>query len=332
MNIIHRLKSLFGGKENGGMEDITEYRLSESAVSAEMQSVTKVWWDVFRGARPSHAVYQGRQYTQKEYEQKIRGLLNDYGCRHDVYPVILGVSEPVYTEQELQNIDPPPFTYEGRRYTAYEAQQQMRKMERAMRKQKNRCIVADASGDDEAFTTASIKLRRQKDIYEDFCKAADSYTQYERTFVGGYDRHLSGRTGAVTRRQRAFENAQLRLTDSGDSGIIGAEIANGNIKLEINAEKQERHIQGSSRYVDGRSYITISEKEAQNIINAKSGTGTLVKDRKGNWKHKELIDCGKKIGVDIGPVSHKETPTDKATIHYSKAGTHLVPRKEKNND
>lgn len=178
------------------------------------------------GARPSHAVYQGRQYTQKEYEQKIRGLLHDYGCRHDVYPIILGVSEPVYTEQELQNIDPPPFTYEGRRYTAYEAQQQMRKMERAMRKQKNRCIVADASGDDEAFTTASIKLRRQKDIYEDFCKAANSYTQYERTFVGGYDRHLSGRTGAVTRRQIAFENAQLRLTDSGGSGIIGAEIKN----------------------------------------------------------------------------------------------------------
>lgn len=140
------------------------------------------------------------------------------------------------------------------------------------------------------------------------------------------------KTFAVTRRQRVFDNGQLRLTDSGDSGIIGAEIANGNIKLEINAEKQERHIQGSSRYVDGRSYITISEKEAQNIINAKSGTGTLVKDRKGNWKHKELIDCGKKIGVDIDPVSHKETPTDKATIHYSKAGTHLVPRKEKNND
>lgn len=52
MNIIHKLKSLFGGKENGSMDDIMEYRLSESAVSAEMQSATKVWWDVFRGALP----------------------------------------------------------------------------------------------------------------------------------------------------------------------------------------------------------------------------------------------------------------------------------------
>ena len=172
------------------------------------------------GARPSHAVYQGRQYTQKEYEHKIRDLLNDYGCRHDAYPIILGISKPVYTEEELKNIDPPPFTYEGRRYTAYEAQQQMRKMERAMRKQKNRCIVADSAGDKEAFAAASIKLRRQKDIYEDFCRKADSFTQYERTIVGGYDRHLSGKTGAVTRKARAFDRAQIRLTDLKNDDII----------------------------------------------------------------------------------------------------------------
>ena len=137
-----------------------------------------------------------------------------------MFPIILGVSEPVYTEEELRNIDQPPFTYEGRKYTAYEASQQMRKMERAMRKQKDRCIVADAAGDEENFTAASIKLRRQKDIYEDFCKAADCYTQYERTFVAGYDRRLAGKTGAVTRKQREFDKAQMRLTDSQESGII----------------------------------------------------------------------------------------------------------------
>lgn len=172
------------------------------------------------GARPSHAVYQGRQYTQAEYEKKIKSLLSEPNCRHDVFPIILGVSEPTYTEEELRNIDKPPFTYEGRKYTAYEASQQMRKMERAMRRQKDRCIVADAAGDEEGFTTASIKLRRQKDIYEDFCKAADSYTQYERTFVAGYDRRLAGKTGAVTRKQREFEKAQMRLTDSGNGSII----------------------------------------------------------------------------------------------------------------
>lgn len=103
------------------------------------------------GSRPSHAVYQGRQYTQEQYERIIKPLISEPNCRHDVFPIILGVSEPVYTEEELKNIDQSPFTYEGRKYTAYEASQQMRKMERAMRKQKDRCIVADAAGDEDSI-------------------------------------------------------------------------------------------------------------------------------------------------------------------------------------
>ena len=34
------------------------------------------------------------------------------------------------------------------------------------------------------------------DIYEDFCRKADSFTQYERTIVGGYYRDLSDKAGA----------------------------------------------------------------------------------------------------------------------------------------
>lgn len=179
-------------------------------------------WEIsaHMGARPSHAIYQGRQYPQSQYETIVLPLITDYNCRHSAYPIIMGVTKPAYTEEELQALDPPPFTYEGRQYTAYEAQQQMRKMERAMRRQKDRCVVADAVGDKDAFTAASIKLRRQKDYYEDFCKAAGTYTEYERTFVAGYDRHLAGKTGAVTRKQNAFKNAQMTLTNSGKGGII----------------------------------------------------------------------------------------------------------------
>jgi len=185
-------------------------------------------WEIsaHMGARPSHAVYQGRQYPDSQYETIVLPLITDYNCRHSAYPIIMGVTKPAYTDEELRALDPPPFTYEGRPYTAYEAQQQMRKMERAMRRQKDRCVVADAVGDKDAFTAASIKLRRQKDYYEDFCKAAGTYTEYERTFVAGYDRHLAGKTGAVTKAQNKFKNAQITLdqihplTKDGNGGII----------------------------------------------------------------------------------------------------------------
>ncbi len=123
-----------------------------------------------------------------------------------------------------------------------------------------------------------------------------------------------------------------RLDIAGKSGIIEDEIRKGNIKLDINHEKQAKHIKGCPEYIDGRSYLTISEDKAQKIINEKSGTGSLVYDRKGLWKNKELIDCDEIIGVDINKSTREETSTDKGTIHYSKSGTHLVPRKEKKHD
>lgn len=130
-----------------------------------------------------------------------------------------------------------------------------------------------------------------------------------------------------------FKKKYWGLVDkSGGSGIIKAEIEKGNIKLVINHEKQARHIKGEPEYKEGKSYLTISEQEVQEIINAKSGTGMLVFDKNNKWKNKELIDCEVEIGIDVDFKTKKETPTDKATIHYSKTGTHLVPRKEEKHD
>lgn len=164
------------------------------------------------GSRPSHAVYQGRQYTQEQYERIIKPLISEPNCRHDVFPIILGVSEPVYTEEELQNIDQPPFTYEGRKYTAYEASQQMRKMERAMRKQKDRCIVADAAGDEESFTAASIKLRRQKDIYEDFARRLTATRSMSGLTSPGMTAGLRARPGRSRGNSGNLKRRSLNLT------------------------------------------------------------------------------------------------------------------------
>lgn len=283
-------------------------------------------WEIsaHAGARPSHAIYQGRQYPASQYESIVRPLIEDYNCQHSAFPIIMGVSEPVYTEEELQNIDPPPFTYEGRTYTAYEAQQQMRKMERSMRKQKDRCIVADAAGDDETFTAASIKLRRQKDIYEDFCKAADAYTEYERTTVAGYDRRLAAKTGAITRKQRAFEKAQVRLTDSTNSDIIKSETKNAVGHTVKIVEKSEVKLQGEPNTItqtqnkkggidrnyygeDGQQTKQISNNDHGHKAESKLGkhgehAHDYVRDKDGKLRHgkaRELTDEERKENDDI---------------------------------
>ena len=308
------------------------------------------------GSRPSHAVYQGRQYTQKQYERIIKPLISEPNCRHDVFPIILGVSEPVYTEEELQNIDQPPFTYEGRTYTAYEASQQMRKMERAMRKQKDRCIVADAAGDEESFTTASIKLRRQKDIYEDFCKAADSYTQYERTYVAGYDRRLAGKTGAVTRKQRAFEKVQIRLTEEKNRAIIEQEkrkeqfrsdLKSGKINTSLAVKNQKKHIispewknnvrqqikklhDGDTKAASPKSRL-FKDVTPEKLFKEYSGKGTL-RLLKNSTTVDEFVTADYPVGITFDRMLQKDVRTRRFQIRYQDGGYHLFPVSEKEDD
>ncbi len=286
------------------------------------------------GARPSHAVYQGRQYPASQYETIVLPLITDYNCRHSAYPIILGVTKPSYTEEQLKALDPPPFTYEGKQYTAYEAQRQMRKMERSMRRQKDRCIVADAVGDKDAFTAASIKLRRQKDYYEDFCKAAGTYTEYERTFVAGYDRHLAAKTGAVTRKQNTFKNAQITLTNGGNGGIINQRVPISDVNKAIRIQKQQQHILGSADWLreskkaiaNGKSPKSALYKSAdpQEIVDKFSGKGEIRYTKKSSYPE-EFVDIGKHIGVTYDKKIGKYVPTSRVQIVYSKNGAHVFP-------
>src|SRR5699024_11094083 len=93
-------------------------------------------------------------------------------CRHDWFPFFEGISTPTYTEEELENIDPPDFEYEGKIYTAYDATQKQRQIERNIRSTKRKLIAYDSVGLKDDFNAYSVKLRRQKELYRDFSNKA----------------------------------------------------------------------------------------------------------------------------------------------------------------
>ena len=125
---------------------------------------------------------------------------NQVNCRHDFYAVIPGISVPAYTQEELDNIDPPPIEYNGKKYDYYQCTQKQRQMETAMRKTKRDIIGADSSGDKDKLTEKSILLRRQKEEYEKVSKEAKLLTQYERTQEVGYNRSISAKASAAARK------------------------------------------------------------------------------------------------------------------------------------
>lgn len=147
----------------------------------------------------NHKAWQGKVYSfsgrDKRYPSLIEvcgygfgGGLAGWNCRHSFYPFVEGVSERTYTDKQLKNIDPPPFAYQGRRYTAYEATQQQRKIETAIRAQERKLIGLDAAGLDEEYQNAAIRLRRLRQEYKQFSAAAGLRTQPARAKVPGWGR------------------------------------------------------------------------------------------------------------------------------------------------
>ncbi len=238
-------------------------------------------WEIsaHAGARPSHAIYQGRQYPNSQYETIVLPLITDYNCRHSAYPIIMGVTKPSYTNEQLAALDPSPFTYEGRQYTAYEAQQQMRNMERKMRKQKDRCVFYDAVGDVENYTVTSIRLRRMKDVYEDFARQANAYTEYERLFVTDYNRHLAGKTAYATKTWRQMQS------------LVGLTASNG---LQVTYV--------SDHFVGQSIARKVSQKDIADALTNTLDYGKIKMDSKGQRSQKLI---GANATVYINPDTGK---------------------------
>ena len=187
------------------------------------------------GARPDHAAWQGKWFSLSGKDRRYPQLaaatgygtvsgLKGANCRHDFYPVIPGIDEPAYTEEQLRNIDPPPVTIDGRTYTYYEAEQRQRAFERAIRKTKREIIAADASGDEEMFTAKSVLLRRQKEAYGEFSKKAGLLPRIERTGVAEYGRSISARAVWADRKE-TLKSSAAALTTAGKSVTINAGVS-----------------------------------------------------------------------------------------------------------
>lgn len=112
-------------------------------------------------------------------------------CRHEIFTIILGVSEPEYTQKQLdedkkQNIN--GFNFEGKHYSMYDGEQLQRTIERAIRKQKDTQIMAKASGDMNLVEECQQKITLLTDKYRELCKVSGLPTKMQRMRVSGYRR------------------------------------------------------------------------------------------------------------------------------------------------
>lgn len=148
--------------------------------------------DAHSNSAPDHEPIQGKQYSDADYEALNNSLVRRIGtlnCGHAAFPIILGVSLPQYSTSELEAMrddNEKGIEYNGKHYTGYEATQRQRQLETAIRKQKRRILVDEATGDAEKLETDRIKLQTLRQEYNRFSKAAGLRTQAERAEVAGF--------------------------------------------------------------------------------------------------------------------------------------------------
>lgn len=154
---------------------------------------------------------------------------------------------------------------------------------------------------------------------------------------GSRSGQVNGTSGTQTSMEQGnletivFQN-EANLASSFDATGSNSSVDFSNFPKTINDGKQGKHIQGHNNYQLGRSTLTISVQEAQELVNTYSGKGEKVSD------NKERVDFGKVIGNYVDPSTEASIPTTVGMIHYSESGTHIVParpndqRKMRKND
>ncbi len=157
---------------------------------------------------PDHADIQGRQFADEEYEilesggtaKDVKGNIYDgadrrqistYNCYHKEFRIIIGVSQPEYSDKELQKIindNNKGFEFEGKHYTNYEGTQLQRRIETEIRRQKDRNILAKSSGDKQEELKSETKIRQLTNKYNQLCKVSGLKPKKERMTVTNYKR------------------------------------------------------------------------------------------------------------------------------------------------
>ena len=123
----------------------------------------------------------------------LKRQVSTLNCRHRVFSIVVGVSKPEYTQEQLdedkkKNID--GFNLDGKHYSLYEGEQLQRSLERKIRKQKDIQILAKASGNKELVKESQDKITQLTNKYKEISKISGLPTRMDRIKVAKY-RHVS---------------------------------------------------------------------------------------------------------------------------------------------
>lgn len=240
-------------------------------------------WEISAHANsaPDHEPIQGRQYSDKAYDTLNNGLVRRIGtlnCGHVASPIILGVNSPQYSAEELEKFrqdNEAGVTFDGKHYTGYEATQMQRRLERAIRAQRRRVLLAGPE-DIEPHKSRLAVLQQE---CERFSKSVGLRTETERLEVSGFGPKQMQSTKIVTHRAAPAAKA-VTFTD-----ITGKWYPNAKPNSHPVLELQEYTSGGETYKVDGHNVVLDHdphEKEIAELLEREVGGEIYLVPRVNN--------------------------------------------------
>ena len=240
-------------------------------------------WEISAHANsaPDHEPIQGRQYSDKAYDTLNNGLVRRIGtlnCGHVASPIILGVNSPQYSAEELEKFrqdNEAGVTFDGKHYTGYEATQMQRRLERAIRAQRRRVLLAGPE-DIEPHKSRLAVLQQE---CERFSKSVGLRTETERLEVSGFGPKQMQSTKIVTHRAAPAAKA-VTFTD-----ITGKWYPNAKPNSHPVLELQEYTPGGETYKVDGHNVVLDHdphEKEIAELLEREVGGEIYLVPRVNN--------------------------------------------------
>ena len=135
--------------------------------------------------------YKGNSYTLDHDHKNGYRPISELNCYHYIFSIVLGVSEPEYSDEQLKQIidsNNEGFEFEGKHYTNYEGTQLQRNLERAIREQKDIQILAKASDTTNLIDKAQQNITVLTNKYRKLSEVSKLPTKAQRLRVSGYRR------------------------------------------------------------------------------------------------------------------------------------------------
>ena len=189
LDTVVRQNLLWGAKQAS-----TEY----NTMIGEELGCDGVEVDAHSNPRESHRFMQGQQYSlhgkktingvvYEDFEASgASSALQDYGCLHYRTPILLGISEPRFSQKQLAEIEEQnnkEYTIGERTGNRYFWSQRMRNLESATREQKTIRDLARSSGDKMLVKKCNEKIKAYRQKYDEIAEATGLSPELKRLSV-----------------------------------------------------------------------------------------------------------------------------------------------------